>query len=481
LLSFSFTLKINENDVKILSEIFTKALKHINVSDYSCSETGASGVKTQIDEAVRPFVYAVIFVFVLAAVVIIIFILYNKKAKKKLLLKIDRKTAELNEHVEAAEIASLQKSTFLARMSHEIRTPLNAIAGMTSLAKRDISNANMISESLNKIELSSKHILNVVNDILDISKIESGKFSIVNEPFSLHDTVYTLLNMFSFRCKEKTLAFNVNVDEIPNVYIMGDSLRLRQVMANLMSNAIKFTAKGGRIDMRIAVMDDTDATVTFKFSVSDTGIGISDDQKSRLFSAFEQADRFTSIKYGGTGLGLAISKSLVELMGGEISVESEIDNGSCFFFTVTFDKAESKGAAPRKNAVPFFPGKRILIVEDIEINRAILSEYLKEAKVTVEEAEDGDVAVEMFKKSPEGYYDMIFMDLQMPNLDGYATTEAIRALDRSDAKSIPVIALSANAFKEDVDKSIESGMNKHLAKPDDFGEIMNTLNEYLEE
>jgi PAS domain S-box-containing protein len=406
------------------------------------------------------------------------------------------KQLELEKAVNDANVANMHKGEFLARMSHEIRTPMNAIIGITNIVLNKLGSGGTggtggpaagdlaeIEGHMQQIETSSQHLLGLLNDILDISKIEAGKIEITSEKMDLVKTVATVEDIIRPRCDEKHLEFSVNVDGFEPQAFMSDELRLRQVLINLLGNAVKFTPERGRIDFRVEKLGSENGNSIVRFTVKDTGIGISDESKEKIFAPFEQAASRISYEYGGgTGLGLAISRRIVELMGGRIEVESTVGRGSTFSFTIRM-KEYSEGVAASvdfSDAVGKFAGRRALIVDDIEVNRMIVAGLLEDTGIAIEEAEDGIDAVEKFGASADGYYDIIFMDVQMPQMDGYGATQAIRAMKgRSDAQNIPIVALTANAFKDDIDKAKASGMNTHVAKPVDADRLVTVLFEYL--
>jgi PAS domain S-box-containing protein len=525
---------------------------------------------------------------------------------KNMLLNMNRQKA-------AAEAANRAKSTFLATMSHEIRTPMNAIIGMTTIGK-SAPNIERKDYCFMKIEDASNHLLGVINDILDMSKIEANKFELAPAEFELEKMLRRVVNVVNFRIDEKRQKLSVNIDHsIPHTLI-GDDQRIAQVITNLLGNAVKFTPEQGVISLVVRLARKTDNICTLQISVSDSGIGITPEQQKKLFQSFEQAESSTTRKYGGTGLGLAISKNIVEMMGGTISVESESGKGSTFTFTIqaecgkeekhehlldvslkdirvltvdddpdiltyfheiargfgiscdtaaSGEKAlelidqkgdyhiyfidwkmpgmdgiqlarEIKARKPEDSIVtmisaaewgaiakeakaagvdkflskPLFPstiaevineclgvkqqaeetqtadingifaGKRILLAEDVEINREIVQALLEPTQLKIDCAENGVEAVCMFKEAPD-QYDMIFMDIQMPEMDGYEATKRIRALDDPKAKTIPIIAMTANVFREDIERCLASGMNSHVGKPLDFQEVMNRLHSYL--
>jgi len=526
---------------------------------------------------------------------------------------LNRMFVELNESASKAEAAALAKSSFLANMSHEIRTPMNAIIGMATIGKTadDVERKDYC---FSKIGDASNHLLGVINDILDISKIEADRFELSVEEFDFEKMLRRIVNIFSFRIDERRQKLYIhNSGDIPRL-LVGDDHRLAQVIANLLSNAAKFTPEEGTITLDSSLLSETDGICKLQISVSDTGIGISDEQKDRIFHSFEQAESNTSRKFGGTGLGLAISKSIVEMMGGEIHVESQLGQGSTFtvnvnlkrgsdtgktmlapglnwknirilsvdddpeirtffyetaanigvscdiaasgeealgmirendytiyfidwklpgmdgislarklrdesahnyvvilFSTVDWDSIKDEAHAAgidRFLSKPLFPSDivdqisecvgvyceldqepgdelvddfseySVLLVEDVEINREIVTALLSPTRLEMECAENGAQAIRMFSEAPEKY-DLILMDMQMPEVDGCEATRRIRSLSAPNAKTIPIIAMTANVFKEDVEACIAAGMNSHIGKPLDFDEVRKQLRRYL--
>jgi PAS domain S-box-containing protein len=382
----------------------------------------------------------------------------------------------------AANVASKAKSDFLARISHEIRTPLNAIIGMTHIARNSIDDKGKALASIDKITTASSHLLGLINDVLDMSKIESGKFEISREPFKLVGALSEVSSIISQRCKEKSVNFQNNIASLPNLALVGDKLRLNQVLINILGNAVKFTPALGEVKLQVETLQDDDQQISLRFVLSDNGIGMTPEQMEKLFIAFEQTDNSIAARFGGTGLGLAISQNLVNLMGGNICVESRSGVGSVFSFELTFPKAAaalSEPAPEEEGGELDFVGSRLLLAEDVEINRIILKELLAATHIAIEEAKDGKQAVEMFAASTVGYYSLIFMDIQMPEMDGYEATAHIRQLPREDAKTVPIVAMTANAYQEDVNKAIAAGMNGHLSKPIDIGLVLKTITEIL--
>jgi len=384
---------------------------------------------------------------------------------------------QLEKAVEEAKLANEHKGNFLARMSHEIRTPMNAIIGMTGIVKKKLSSESYkpddVLANIGQIETSSHHLLGLLNDILDLSKIEAGKIELVMEDMDLHKLAQTVTTIIQPRCDEKNIAFDTYFD-IPDVLYHGDSLRLRQVLINLLGNAVKFTPDNGKVSYRIICKERRNGKSHVYFSVQDTGIGIPEKVLLTLFQPFQQADNQITKKYGGTGLGLAISKNIVQMMGGDIAINSEEGAGSVFFFDLWFEETNSPQAevSAVKDVTDLFRGKKALLVDDVDINRFITINMLESTGITIDEADDGAAAVKAFEKSAESNYDIIYMDVQMPNMNGYDAASLIRAMDRPDAKTVPIVALTANTFKEDIDKAIASGMNAHLAKPLEMNKVI---------
>jgi lactose/cellobiose-specific phosphotransferase system IIC component len=386
---------------------------------------------------------------------------------------------------EEAERANRAKSAFLANMSHEMRTPMNAIIGMTNIAKNsgDIERKDYC---LKKIEEASSHLLGVISDILDMSKIEASKFELSFTDFNFEKMLQRVVNVINFRLEEKQQSLVIRVDKNIPPSVNGDDQRIAQVVANLLSNAVKFTPENGFIGLNAHLVKEENEVCTIQVEVSDSGIGISEDQIPRLFASFEQADSSTSRRFGGTGLGLVISKNIVEMMGGQIWVRSEYGKGSTFAFTVLLrrvrgeeDSASSKKpSSPQPEQIDNFEGCRMLLAEDVDVNREIVIALLEPTSLEIDCAENGVEALRMFSEAP-GKYHLIFMDVQMPEMDGYEATQRIRALDAPEAKRIPIIAMTANVFREDVEKCLEVGMNGHVGKPLDIDEILRTLRKYL--
>lgn len=415
---------------------------------------------------------------------IILFLIRDRHRKQR---NLEERIALNNSLVAAlhmAEDANRAKTAFLSNMSHEIRTPMNAIIGLDNLALRNESLPAETKEYLEKIGDSANHLLGIINDILDVSRIEAGSFNIKKEEFSLRAMLEQINTMVTSQCKEKGLIYEYKVlNEVSENYI-GDDIKLKQVIINILSNAIKFTDAPGNVLMtveRTALYKDHS---TLKFCIKDTGIGMDKSFIPKIFDVFAQEDINRNTKYGSTGLGMAITKNIVELMNGTISVESEKGKGTLVTVVISLTNCEKQSpAASSKNTGDKnhaeLKGKHILMAEDVDINAEIMEQLITMREATIDRAENGKLAVEMFEKSAEGYYDAILMDVRMPEMDGLEATSKIRALERPDAKTVPIIAMTANAFDEDVQRSLQVGMNAHLSKPVEPELLYNTLEEYI--
>ncbi len=385
-----------------------------------------------------------------------------------------------------AEQANAAKQEFLSSMSHDIRTPMNAIIGMTSLALDNTDDPKRVRDYLGKIALSSKHLLGLINDVLDISKIESGKMTLNVEPVSLREAMDSIVNIMQPQVTAKNQQFKAAAREILSENVRCDGVRLNQVLINLLGNAVKFTPEKGAVQLTVyqeALPEDA-SRVRTHFLVSDTGIGMSKEYQKVIFESFSREDNTRVRKTEGSGLGMAITKCIVDAMGGTISVRSEQGRGSEFHVVLDLEKAAAPaaseaadGAAERVNDV-VLKGRRILLAEDNELNWEVARELLSILELELDWAENGEICVEKFRNSPAGHYDAIIMDVRMPVMDGYEATAAIRRLEREDA-DIPIIAMTADAFSEDIQRCLERGMNDHLAKPIDIQAVTFKLKKYL--
>ena len=380
-----------------------------------------------------------------------------------------------------ADAVSQAKTDFLSRMSHEIRTPLNAIVGMTSIARNVVDDRDRVLECLDKLETSNQYLISLINDILDMSRIESGKMELNVQPMDMEDFVRSLEGMMRPQAEQKGLRFIVENRCCQGLALVTDRLRLEQVLINIIGNAVKFTGEGGDGVFSITPEERCSGGQRLTFSVKDTGIGIASEALDSIFNAFEQAEKNTSVRYGGTGLGLAISSRLVQMMGGTLGVRSVLGEGSEFYFTLTLPIGKLDGETPRSREPEHhdFHGRRLLVVEDNLLNQEIAQSLLEMEGFLVETAENGQAALDAFGSHEPEYYDAVLMDIRMPVMDGIEATRRIRTMERPDSRTIPIIAMTANAFDQDSRKSLDSGMNGHLSKPIRVEELLGMLDACL--
>ena len=393
----------------------------------------------------------------------------------------------LAEALAAAEEANVAKSAFLSRMSHEIRTPMNAIIGFDKLSLRDANLSPETRDHLEKIDESAEHLLSLINDVLDMSRIESGRMVLKKEEFSLGAILDQVNTLVTSQCDAKGLTYECRIlNKMDDRYI-GDDLKLKEILLNILSNAIKFTEAPGSVTLSVEKTAAFKEQSTLRFRIKDTGIGMDRDYIPKIFDAFTQEDESRKNRYGSTGLGMAITKNLVEMMNGTIDVESEKGAGTEFAVTVTFRNAQNSGDVGDSGEsgktggaeLAELEGRCVLLAEDIEMNAEIMMDILEMEGIDADHAENGRIALEMFENSEPGKYSAILMDIRMPEMDGLEAAAAIRALEREDAKRIPIIALTANAFDEDVKLSLQAGMNAHLSKPVDPDHLFKTMAELI--
>ena len=608
----------NNKDNQMIVGIMNKCIRTISdkeLSQITVNHTVANSYKPSMGDMVYKFrvpLLAIGILIVACMGTMIAFILYRRESFNRLEIK----NKQLADAVAQADNANQAKSAFLARMSHEIRTPMNAIVGITAIAKHHKENPSKVEEYLGKIEVASKVLLNIINDVLDMSAIESNKIKIGATPFDLKGILTGISTIYYAQCRQKGVVFEMDTAEIRHEKLIGDGLRINQVLLNLMSNAYKFTPKGGKISIIVKELSENDEKVFFEFKVTDTGEGMTEEMQQRLFGPFEQEGSDTAQKHGGSGLGLSIAKNLMEMMHGSISCRSQKGKGTIFTVSIPFqvdqeaiqestalleqtdlkeihalivdddqetreytaiildrigvpydlakdgiealeklkrakedgkhfdicfidwkmpgldgievtkelrktyekdmlviivsayDTTEIQGDAVAAGADMFvtkplfqstvfnvlmklsggqyvrqtaqeeeydFGGKKVLLAEDTEFNAEVAIELLDLVNMKVDRAENGEAAVHMFENSEPGTYEAILMDVQMPIMDGYEATRAIRALTRPDAREIPIIAMTANAFTEDVSAALNAGMNEHISKPIDTQILYSTL------
>ena len=418
-----------------------------------------------------------------AGAVLLLICLYTYYVYQKSRAEEQKQKQLLMTAAEEADAANKAKSAFLLSISHDIRTPMNAIIGFTNIALHQ-NTVSDIHDSLEKVQKSSNHLLSLLNDVLDFTRIESGKVTISPEPVDitqLTDNVQAIMNGLLYN---RDLKFEVHREISKNPYVLADVVRIREVLVNLLGNAVKFTKDGGKITLDISSYPGADEKhIITRYVVRDNGIGMSEEFQKKLFDPFSQEDDANArTQYKGTGLGMAITKKYVDMMGGSIAVESKKGVGSTFTVEIPLELTEQVIQSEQKQHLHRdLTGIHVLMAEDNDLNAELATIILEDAGMTVTRASDGKEVVDLFKNHPRGTYDLILMDIMMPNMDGHQAAKAIRALgiERSDAVTIPIIALSANAFIDDIQESLDSGMNDHISKPINMEELIDTITRYI--
>jgi len=409
------------------------------------------------------------------------FFMQQEHSEQEYRKSLEQKNVALQLAVQRETKANLAKREFLFNMSHDIRTPMNAIIGFTALAQTHIDDRGQVEDYLKKISVSSQHLLSLINDVLDMSRIESGKVTLEAKPVHLPELVHELRDIVQAVVSEKGLSLTLDTVGVENEDVIADPLRLEQILINVLANAVKFTPDGGQISLWIVQKDTAPAGYAdFEFHIKDNGIGMSEEFQKHIFEQFARERTSTVSKIQGTGLGMAITKSLVDMMGGRITVKSEQGKGSEFTISLRFPIGEAKTEqTPPAAKASAFTGKKLLVVEDNELNLEIASTLLKEAGFEVDTAENGKVAVEKVEAASADRYDLILMDIQMPEMDGYEATRRIRALPDTKKAALPIVAMTANAFEDDRKNALRAGMNGHIAKPLDIQKLFQVLSELL--
>jgi signal transduction histidine kinase/CheY-like chemotaxis protein len=409
------------------------------------------------------------------------FFMQQEHSEQEYRKSLEQKNVALQLAVQRETKANLAKREFLFNMSHDIRTPMNAIIGFTALAQTHIDDRGQVEDYLKKISVSSQHLLSLINDVLDMSRIESGKVTLEAKPVHLPELVHELRDIIQAVVSKKDLSLTLDTVGVENEDVIADPLRLEQILINVLANAVKFTPDGGQISLWIVQKDTAPAGYAdFEFHIKDNGIGMSEEFQKHIFEQFARERTSTVSKIQGTGLGMAITKSLVDMMGGRITVKSEQGKGSEFTISLRFPIGEAKAEqTPPAAKASAFTGKKLLVVEDNELNLEIASTLLKEAGFAVDTAENGKVAVEKVEAASADRYDLILMDIQMPEMDGYEATRRIRALPDTKKAALPIVAMTANAFEDDRKNALRAGMNGHIAKPLDIQKLFQVLSELL--
>ena len=411
---------------------------------------------------------------------------------KEILAKEQISKKKLEAALDEAKRANQAKSVFLSNMSHDIRTPMNAIIGMTGIALAHIDKKEKVRDCLEKISSSSAHLLSLINDVLDMSRIESGRLTLNSESFNLKELLDTLSGIIQPQIASGNFDFTVEMEEVKHEDLIGDPLRFKQMFLNIVGNSVQFTDPGGRIRVKVQeIPSGSDDTVRFRFIFSDTGIGMSPEFLQRLFQPFERSDAPRASHMEGTGLGMAITKNIAEMMNGSIRVESREGEGTTFYIELPFKKDVPHTLRPDPfKELPFmsatesekqadYSDRRLLLVEDNELNLEIAKELISVTNARIDTAVNGQEALDMVTSSAPGYYSLVLMDIRMPVMDGYEASQKIRSTGRPDLQELPIIAMTANAFAEDKEQALEAGMNGHVSKPIDLRELYRILEKYL--
>lgn len=474
------TTEENEIIIKIINKSLA-AISEKEISQYTVNHTVVNGYKFTEQDIMYKFRRPIFIITTLLLILVIMLILFYVMRKNNYEILCE-KNKELAKAVAQANAANDAKSEFLARMSHEIRTPMNAIVGLTDICRNYTKEPERVDEYLGKIEISTKHLLAIINDVLDMSAIESSRLKIASQPFNLVGTLDSVMAIYYAQYRQKSVEFKLETEELKNEWVIGDELRLKQVLINLVSNAYKFTPSSGSVTVRVREVSQKDGKCYYNFSVQDTGPGMDPEMLDRLFLPFEQEDAATAKKYGGSGLGLSIAKNLVELMAGSISCQSERGAGTTFLVSIPFEimKAETDAHdmtdVHEVNLKDYdFAGYKVLVADDNDFNADIACELLELVHMKMDRAENGKQAYEMFERSAKDEYVAILMDIQMPEMDGYDATKRIRSCSHPEAGNIPIYAMTANSYTEDINMAFHVGMNGHIAKPIDTAVLFDIL------
>ncbi len=471
-----------EDDIRLIA-LIDKAIGQLSEDDINTivfRETSDNIYRYSAKDFVYQYRYLLLVLAMLVCVIVVL-VVRALQTKKRTLQVMVLQNQQLESAMDAANSANRAKSDFLARMSHEIRTPMNAIIGLTTVAKKTTNEPEKIADYLHKIETSSRILLGIINDVLDMSAIEKEKVKIVEEEFDVENLAHNIVELYQEQCRQKGIDFQMAIGELSNKLLLGDSLRINQILMNLLSNAVKFTERGEKIFFEVRQKAVTEKVETLRFIVSDTGRGVSKDLLDRLFVPFEQEDDTAAAKHQGSGLGLPITKRLVDLMGGEINVESEKGKGTKFVVDIPFKIPEQKVIEEqREDVTEGLEGHKVLVAEDIEVNMQVIVLLLEMVGIVVDCAEDGEQAVRTYQNAKAGEYDAILLDINMPKMDGYEAARAIRESGRADAKAVPIFSMTANAFAKDMQEACDAQMNGYIIKPIEAETLYKILQEQFQ-
>ena len=482
---------IEENSDPELMSILSKSLasvSHDEMNEIIMKNTVGAYRLTFSD---RLYMYRTPMAVACVIFIALVILLYNRH---RAMIAISAALAEKEEALRAAEKANEAKGNFMASMSHEIRTPMNAVIGYNAMARKELESSEgddiekqktKVMDCLKKSDIASEHLMAVINDVLDMSAIDSGHIKLAHERFNFATLIQSIVAIFSSQAQMKGVSFEMKCADGIDEWLIGDEMRTKQILTNLISNAVKFTSSGGSISFVIDKETESEQILKIKFIVSDTGIGMTEEYLTHIFTPFEQEDSSISRRFGGTGLGLSITKGLTEMLGGSIDVKSKYGEGSTFTVMMPFDRTLDEPSKTDFNssndddAIPDFHGARVMLAEDNDMNMEIAMALLGSANLSVDCARNGREAVDMFMSASPHTYRLILMDVQMPEMDGHEATRTIRSSEHLEAKTIPIIAMTADAFAENIAESKAAGMNDHISKPIDVKKLFETIKKYL--
>lgn len=473
--------QLTNNKFRYKNKDYYLSFAPLNIEDWGVLHVlPTECVSSSTEEYVNYILYAILGIAIgIIALILVLSSTATELRKNRYLMKVQEETNRvLKKAADDANYANQAKSNFLAHMSHDIRTPINGIVGMTTIAKNYLDDKDKVKDCLDKIDVSSKYLMSLINDVLDMSSIENGKIIIKNTSINLEKIYNQCLLVVDQQAKEHDIVISGNLEKVEHINVIADELHLKQVLINILGNAVKFTPDGGEVIFNIEEIEDDGKKAKYRFVISDTGIGMSEEYQEHIFESFSQEDNGSRTNYKGTGLGMAIAKKNLDMMNGSISIDSKIGKGSTFVIDIELEITNVLEESENNEDYYELLGKKIIVAEDNELNMEIISTMLEIQGLVVTKAFNGKEALEIFEKSEEDEYKVILMDIMMPEMDGLEATRQIRKLPKEDAKNVKIVAMTANAYEQDEKKSYAAGMDKHMIKPIDSKELFTVLNTY---